>query len=397
MTIEVGALEQAYAKVEGSYGASAGSGGESLSATDAIRHLELSLSAKNNREPSPEKRGTPDEAQSLPRRPTQGFNLSSIMWEPSGTIGTISNVGKFIKAGFGAAHSFSLVTDINDASPTATGFTLTSVTGLAVDDIIIVTMPDGSREATRVLSIVSLTITCDELSTAPEDNAVVVAGITYKPASNITETLAVYKYYNAGGFKQATFGNVVDQIQATFDGTREVMLAIQGPGGRYADSNTPSNAPTEAPPQSKPASHTTVGAPASGMIGNFNVDENRFTVINVQVTINNNLELRNKELGTRYATGIAGRANLRKVNVRITFYCEDMLIFALATQSGITSQTGKLRFVVGDTNGGMLACVMPKVEFEIPDVGNEIGPKELTIDGVAYATSGNDQVFFSEA
>jgi hypothetical protein len=39
---------------------------DALASTDAIRHLELSLSGKLNREASPEKRGTPDEAQPAP-------------------------------------------------------------------------------------------------------------------------------------------------------------------------------------------------------------------------------------------------------------------------------------------------------------------------------------------
>jgi hypothetical protein len=45
----------------------------------------------------------------------------------------------------------------------------------------------------------------------------------------------------------------------------------------------------------------------------------------------------------------------------------------------------------------MLGAVAPSVEFEIPDVGNEIGPKEVTINGMCYATNGNDQLFLGEA
>lgn len=396
MTIEVGALEQAYADVEATYAVSAGSGGAALASTDAIRHLELSLTAKNNREPSPEKRGTPDVQQSLPRRPTQGFNLSSIMWEPSGTIGTISNVGKFIKAGFGGNHVLSLATTVAAGVPTATGCDLTSAVGVAVGDLIVFEMPDGTMEVTRIVTVAAPAITYDELSDAPAVGADALVGITYKLANTITESLSIYKYLNAGGFKQAVYGAVVDQIQATFDGTKEVLLSIQGPAGRYADSNTTSDAPTEAPPQAKPASHTTVGAPASGMIGGFFVGDTSFPVINCQVTINNNLELRNKELGTRYASGIAGRANLRQVMVRVTVYLEDLTLFALAVNSAVTAQPAQLRFVVGNTSGNMLACVIPAAEFEIPEIGNEIGPKELTLEGVAYATDGNDQVYFAE-
>ncbi len=397
MTIEVGILEQAYAKIETSYALTAGSGGETLSATDGIRHLELSLTAKNNREASPEKRGTPDTQQTLPRRRTQGFNLSSIMWEPSGSIGTPSNVAKFIQACIGAIHTISsgLVTTVA-SSPVTTGATLTSVVGLAVGDTAVVTTAAG-REATRIKTIAGSDVTWDALSAAPSVGGAVVAGVSFGLASTIAYTLSIYKYLNAGNFKQAVFGAVVEQMEATFDGTKEVLLSFQGPAGRYADTNTPSNAPTEAPPQSKPASHTTVGSPASGMIGTFYVGGNAFAVISVKVTVNNSIELRNKELGTRYATGVAGRGGNRQVKAQITCYLEDLRLFALAVASGITASSGVLRFVVGDTNGSMLACVMPNVVFEIPDVGNEAGPKMITLEGMALATSGNDQVFFGEA
>lgn len=387
MTIETGALEQAYAKVETAYAVSPA---DTLAATDGIRHLELTVSKKNQREPSPEKRGTPDVQQSLPRRKGFNWNLSQIMWEPSGTLGTIANVGKFLKAGFGSNHVISagLATTVA-AMPaaTATGCDLVSVTGLAVGDLIVFTMTAGQREITRVKTIATNSITYDALSAAPATPGAAVSGITYLLTSNITESLAIYKYYNAGNFKQANYGSVVDQMQVMFDGTKEVMLALQGPAGNYADSSTGGGTV-----QAKPASHTTVGSPASGLVGNFYVDGNAFLVIGANVTINNNLELRNKELGTSFATGIAGRANLRQVKVQVTFYMEDTRLIGMA--HSVTN--GVLRCVVGSVNGSMVGMVMPKVEFEVPDIGNEIGPKEVTIEGTGYATNGNDQVFMAE-
>lgn len=387
MTIETGALEQAYAKVESAFAASAATGGEALSATDGIRHLELSLTSKKNREDSPEKRGTPDVQQKLPRRQTQTWNLSSIMWEPTGSLGTISNVGKFVKAGFGSNHVLSLVTTVAGAAST-TGCDLTSAAGVAVGDMIVLTVGAGaSREVTRIKTVAGVSITFDALSAAPDVPGAAVVGITYGLANNITETLSVYKYYNAGGFKQAVFGSVVDQIEAMFDGTKEVLLALQGPAGRYADGSTGGGTI-----QAKPGSHTTVGSPASGMVGNFYVDGTAFLVIAAKITINNAIELRNKELGTTWASGIAGRANLRQVKVSVTFYLEDTNLIGKA--NSITK--GVLRCLVGQTNGSMIGAVCPSVEFEIPDIGNEIGPKEITIEGTALAVSGNDQVFFGE-
>lgn len=500
MTIETGALEQAYAKVETTYAVVPA---DALAATDGIRHLELALDSKKNREPSPEKRGTPDEAQSLPRRQTSTFNLSSIMWEPSGTLGTISNVGKFLKAAFGDQDTASLDTTVRAApAPAATGCSLTAVTGIEVGSVIALTVAAGLRkEVTRVKTIstaepsipppaaatpvqgiagnvdvglhnwlvvfvrplgdsqpgvaapltvagvasvvdfadiplgpagttarklyrtkvgapndyflvptgatlndnvtqvvaddtadaglgaalVFPAITFDALSAAPDAPGGCLCGITYKLANNVTESLAIYKYYNAGGLKQAVYGAVVDAIEVMFDGTREVLLAISGPAGDYADT-------TYGTVQAKPAAHTTVGAPASGMVGNFYVDGNSFLVISAKLRIENALELRNKELGTSKATGIAGRGNLRKITVEVVCYVEDTRLLTMA--NAVT--TGVLRCIIGQTKGSMLGMVTPKVEFEIPSIGNEIGPKEVTITGVGYATSGNDQVFLGE-
>lgn len=382
MTIETGALEQCYIKQETAYNVSPA---DAIVATDGVRHLELAIDSKKNREPSPEKRGTPDVAQMLPRRQTTNWDLSQIMWEPSGTLGTISNVGKLLEGGFGSKHITTLNTTIASGA-SATGATLTSGTGAAVGDLVVVTMPGGTREVTRLKTVAGAVVTWDALSTSPSVGAAVVTGLTYLLTNNIANSYAIYKYYNAGGFKQAAYGSVVNRIQAKFHGGGEVMLGFNGPSANYADS-------TFGTVQSKPASHTTVGAPASGLVGNFFVDGNSFLVISTEVTIENNLELRNKELGTSFASGIAGRADLRQVRVSVTFYMEDTRLFTM----GNGTTTGVLRCIVGDTDGSIVCMVAPKVEFERPAIGNEIGPKEITIEGMALATSGNDQIYFGES
>lgn len=389
MTIESGALEQAYAKIESTYAAAAVTGGEALAATDAIRHLQLSLGSKKNREASPEKRGTPDVQQMLPRRQTSQFNLASAMWEPSGTLGTESYMAKFLEAGFGAKRTLALNTTVSAApAPTATGCTLVSATGVQIGDLIVFTVASGARrEVTRVKTVAGAAITYDTLSVAPDTPGAAVVGVTFNEANNITKSLAIYKYYNAGGFKQATFGNVVDQIQFMFDGTKEAGLQIQGPAGRYADSS-----PGGGTVQAIPGANTTVGTPASGLVGNFYVDGTAFLVIAAQVTMQNALLLRNKELGTAWASGIAGRTTRRQVRVQVTFYLEDLNLLGKA--NSIT--TAVLRMVVGSTNGNMVAAVVPRVEFEIPEVPGGEGPIELTIEGMGLATNGNDALIVGE-
>lgn len=505
--IESGALEQAYAKLETTYAVSAVTGGEALSSSDAIRHQEMTINSKKNREVSKEKRGTPDAAQSLPRRQTQGWTLPTILWEPSGSLGTPSNVAKFLKAAFGSQHAITsgLATLIAASpAPTAGGASLDAVTGLSVGDLAVVTMPDGTREITKVKTIgvttgtpptaaaaalagagagnvengthsyrvvfvsasgdsqagtvsntvtvvdktangkVSLTaiqvgpagttarkiyrtaagnavtgpwkllttiadnttliyedntadasltttlslvyaVTFYDVSTAPDAADAFVAGVTFTQTSLITDSLSLYKYYNAGGFAQAGWGCVVEQLVASFDGTMEVKLNLSGPAGRYADNSTGTI-------QAKPAAHTTLGSPVGGMVGHFHDGTSRFEVLSVEITQANMLELRNRELGTAWASGIAGRTDQRNVRVKVRFWLEDL---GLIDRANNVSR-GTLRLLVGDTNGSMVGAFMPSVEFEIPDVDASNGLKEVEIEGYAYAVAGNDALTMGE-
>lgn len=384
MTIEVGALEQAYAKVETTFAADAATGGETLAGTDAIRHEELSLTSKKNREASNQKSGTPDVTTSLSRKQTSSFNLSRILWEPSGTLGTAGNQAKFLKAAFGAQTTPNLATTVASGA-SATGATLTSGTGLAVGDLVVV-LVGTVREVTRLRTVAGAAVTWDELTGAPSVGATVVSGVNYKLASSITESLSIYKFYNAGNFKQAVFGAIVEQTQFTID-EKEVVLGFQGPAGRYADSSSGGGTI-----QAKPGTHVTVGAPASGLVGGLHVDDAVFPIISLGGTNNNNLELRNKEAFQPWATGIAGRADKRVITLSITAYLEDLLLLGKAN----SVVKAAVRCLVGDTNGSMLGLVAPSVEFEIPDVGNETGPKQITFEGVAYAINGNDGLVLGE-
>lgn len=385
MTIETGALEQAYAKVEASYAESAATGGATLSATDAIRHESLSVGSKKNREPSSQKSGTPDVATSLPRKQTSSWNLSRVLWEPSGTLGTASNVAKFLKAGMGSQTAPNLATTVASGG-SATGATLTSGTGLAVGDIVFVEVTAGNWEATRLKTVVGAAVTFDALTSTPANGQAVRSGVNFKLASNLADSLSIYKYYNAGNAKQAVFGAVVEQLQINID-EKEVWLAFSGPAGRYADSSSGGGTI-----QSKPASHTTVGSPASGLVGSLQVDAAQFPIISMKVDVTNQLELRNREAFQLWATGIAGRKTKRAIKLTITAYFEDLTLLGKA--NSVTRAV--IRSVVGSASGSQLGLVAPSVEFEIPEVGDDEGPKVLTFEGMAYATSGNDALCLAE-
>lgn len=380
MTIETSLLEQAYVKEEAGYGTLA-----TPTATDAFRHQELTLDKKLNREPSPEKRGTPDRAQSLPRLPESKFELAAAFWEPSGVLGTNSYLWPFFKNGMGGRTAPALATTIASGAAT-TGAVLTSVTGLAVGDTVVVTLGTGARrEITRIKTIVGSTVTWDALSAVPDAPGAVVSGVNYALTSAHPTSLSIFKYNTAGGFKEAVSGAIVNGFTLSFDGAKEVGVKFSGPAKDYID---------PASIAALPGAHTTVGSPASGLIGNVYVDGAAFLVLSAEVTLENNSELRKGEIGTGgLGTGIINHGDFRNVKVSVTFYLEDVSLLTKARN--VTHCV--LRMLIGSANGSMVGAVLPNIEFEIPTLPATGGPKVVTIEGVAYsAGSGNDQIFLGE-
>lgn len=380
MTIETTLLEQAYVKAESGYNTLASPG-----STDALRHHELTLRKRNNREPSPQKSGTPDRIQSLPRGVTATWDLGGAFWEPSGTVGTPSYMAPLLKNGMGAQHAAALTTTVEASpSPTTTGCTLTSATGLAVGDVMVFTVGSGARrEATRIKSIATAAVTFDALSAAPDAPGAAVSGVTYNLASTVPTSLSIFKFHTAGGFKEAVQGAIVERIQLMFDGAKEVGVKMSGPAANYVRTGF-----------SQPGAFTAVGTPASGLVGNMYVDGTAFVILSAEITIDNNNDLRRDELGNGgVATGIINHKDFRNIGVSVTFYLEDTNLIA----KGEASTLAALRLIVGSTNGKMLAAVMPSVEFETGDIPASGGPKIVTIQGVCYmASSGNDSLFLGE-
>lgn len=379
MAMESHLLEQVFVKEETAFNDSTYT---TLAAADALLHRGAKVAGKNNRVPSPEKQGTPGRRSSLPRRKTAEWSVNGA-WQPSGTLGTGSDFDVLLKALMGSkVISGAGVTTTVSASPTptATGFTVASAAGLSVGDVIVVTLSSG-REITRIKSINVAALTVDALSAAPATGAAVVAGVTYKLTTAMPPSLAVAKFYTAGGAKECVGGALVDAAEFAFSGEEEVTASFSGPAARYRRTGF-----------TAPGSQTLVGAPVSGLVGHFALDGNLFPITEAKLSLKNNLGMRNKELGTAYASQ-AYRDQYREISVSVTFYMDDARLLDMAEASTATV----VRLLTGDANGAMVGAVLPKVEFEIPEVGsNETGPILVTASGVAYESSGNDAIFLAE-
>lgn len=380
MTIETSLLEQAYVKEESSYGTIA-----TVAAGDAFRHHVLEFGKKWNREPSPEKRGTPDRQQALPRLPDTEFDLSAAFWEPSGTLGTHSYLWTLFKNGMGVETAPALNTTIASGAAT-TGATLTSVAGLAVGDTVVVTLASGARrEITRIKTLAGSVVTWDLLSAVPDTPGQVVSGVNYKLSSSVPSSLSIFKYNTAGGYKEAVSGAIVNTFGLDFGGAKEVTVKFAGPARDKIVTGSIA---------AIPGGFTTVGSPASGLTGNFYVDGVAFLVLGAVINVEDNNQLRRGEIGTGgLGTGIIPHADYRNVKVSVTFYLEDTNLIGKSE----TITRAVLRLLIGNTNGGMVGAVLPNVEFEIPKIPGSGGPKIVTIDGMAYAAgAGNDQIYLGE-
>ncbi len=350
-------------------------------ATDAFRHHELTLDKKNNREPSPAKRGTPDRTDTLPRITETTWELGAAFWEPSGTLGTKSYLTKFLRNGIGSRTVPALSTTVASGGAT-TGAVLTSAGTLAPGDTVVVTLATR-REITRIKTVATNTVTWDPISAAPANGAAVVSGVNYVLTSLHPTSLQIFKFHTAGGFKENVSGAIVNQMAFTFDGSREVGITMGGPGRNRVRTGF-----------NQPAAHTTVGTPASGLVGNVMIDGAAFLVLSAEVRVENNSMLRKGEIGTAgLGTGIMSHTDFRNVTISLSFYLEDTNLLTKA--EAVTRCV--VRLLIGDTNGLMVGAVLPNVEFEIPSIPATGGPKVVTIEGVAMAaTAGNDSLFLGE-
>lgn len=354
-----------------------------LAATDAVLARTIQLTAAHNRVPSREKRATPDYVTALPRMATAGWSLSAA-WQPSGTNGTESDLAPLFEGLMGSkAGSGAVTTVAASPSPTVTGFTVASPTGMAVGDIIVVTLTTG-REATRITNIATAALTVSPaLSAAPASGAAAVCGVSYKLTTAAPPTLAVCNFM--GSLEEAVIGALVESAQVTFAKSDEVLVSFTGPGAKYLGQGTAS--------LTNPGSQTTVGAPINGLIADANVNGYVFKVTGVNVSLSNALALRDQDLGEAYATEVF-RGDRRTATVEASFYVEDTRIMDLAT----AFTKGGLSLVMGGTNGSMLAMVAPLVEWEIaPLPAGETGPAIMTARGTCYASStGNDSIVLAE-
>lgn len=377
---QIGRTGQVYAKDAATYGVA-----PTFGATDAVKHLDFTPGKSLNRQNSLERKGTPGLSDRFSRHVDAKYALSAYL-SPSGTLGVAPNGKVFYKHAFGAESVGSLSTTIA-SSPTTTGATLTSVSGLSVGKFALIDVTGVGPCGVIVKSISGSAVTWSpELPDAPTAGDTFKQGVTYTPSSllpapgfNVGRYLADHNWELSGA--------IVEKLGLSFDGNDECKFTASGPARDLVK-----------PAQSKPGSFTAVGGPVTGIAGYLYLDATALKATKFNFELNNMSKLINDSFGTQYAED-----HFRNGRRDVTFTLEQRLLSSAALYELAEDATDASLFVQAGTVEGRIICVYaPRIEFDIPDVQDPDGEIIPSYRGVCKETlagldgasvGGNDEIF----
>lgn len=378
-TYQIGRVGRVYGAQESSYGTSG-----VLAATDAFRHLNLRFNQNiRNRVNSPERHAHPSQIHRFTRRRTADYMVSGILY-PSGTINTVSDLDFALEAVFGQKTNVTLSTTVSASpSPTATVFTLASVTGLAANQPILINATNGGRQVRWITGLTGSEVTvAPALSAAPTAGDSVKGCIGYKLATALGSSLYFAHYLTSHSYEMN--GCAPENFKLTFDNNGEPMFELSGPAQKRTR-----NA------QADPATFTTAGTtPPSGLSGALRVGSAAEEFLKLSIELRNGIALDNVAFGTSQAQAMY-RDGKREVLVNIeTMVSNDVTLLDAA------ENTTDLQALVqcGTTEGSIIALLIPALELDTPDDPNADGTMVHSFRGLAKASStGNDELYLAVA
>ena len=345
-----------------------------LVATDAIRHIDVGMTWDPfARVTSPEKKQSPGAVVRLDRRSTGEFSLRSALLRPSGTLNTLPEADEILEAGFGSKTNVTLTTTVSASpAPTTTTATVASAGTLATGDGILITRA-GIKYVRILTNVIANALTwAPALPTAPTTGESVKGCLTYKLTTDLAISLFAAHYLSAT--KRSESGIGIDKLSLIFDGTEEARLTASGPAAAQE---------TDAV-QAEPAAFTTVGGnPPTGMVGDHYIDAVAVLHKTLTVDLANGLALRHSEAGVAVPTEVY-RVGRREVTIKEETFAEDETeIYDLAeagTDVSVLRQNGR-------TEGNILALYLPRVEFKVPDQGDDDGEVSWSFSGLALESA----------
>lgn len=375
-TYEIGRLGRVFTAKQSTFGTP-----PTFSATDAVRHVNVTLNKSLNRTPSKERYAHPSLLSKWTRRTTANFTLAGIFY-PSGTLATAPDNDDILECAFGTKTNITPLSTTVASAPTTTGATLTSGTGLTVGQAVLINVTTGSPATGRTLvwlqSVAGAVVTWSPaLPQAPAVGDSVKSCVNYSLATALPNALSIGHYLQSIS-KEGT-GAVVDQLKITFDANEEVMWEASGP---MKDRLTAA--------QTQPGSFTTAGTtPPSGLVGGMRIGSAAVDFLKLGITIENSMDLDNYQFGTSSAQGFF-RRNQRKVSLDLTAMLTSDVTLLTAAENGTDSNV--LRVQCGQTEGSIIGCYCPNVDFDIPEMPDGEETLELAYKGTAKGVSGNDEL-----
>lgn len=382
----IGRLRQAYAAEEVTYGTAV-----VLASANAFRQLDIDLmSNPKDRKPAPDKLLTPDLQRQITHREQASFDIKKALMWPSGVVNTAPELDVFLKHGFGTkkAGTLSAVTT-NETVASTTQFTLDTVTGLAVNDGVLINVTGVGPVVRFVTAIATRLVTvAPALPSAPTTGDTVKAGTTYKPATNPASSLVIADYLQLAvgpqAFSRELRGCTVDKIGIAFDANDEPTIQISGPAKTQLRSTA----------QAQPGAFTTVGsAMPSGILGGMRIGAAAYAFLKANVSLTNEMTVRNAEFGTASASAFYRRGR-RSVEIGIDAYVEDPSVLYAPAEA---ASTVAVLIQCGTTEGQIWAFYSPAVEFGLPSTPD--GENELvwSFKGLALGSgAGNNEIYLAQ-
>lgn len=391
----IGRLGRMYLKLEGAstYGTA-----PTFASTDVVRNLDLDLSYDPKAlKAAPDRLRTPDLQRQIVNRATASWALKRALMWPSGTIGTAGDAGldALLTHVMGATRRSAALSTTVASGATTTGCVLTSASGLAVNDPILINVAGDQQRVVFIQTISTNTVTwLTTLPTAPTAGDVVKSGVLYMPATDVPSSFSIGHYLGTsanvsrGGaaqtFNRQMTGCIADTLDLKFDANSEPELAAGGPGKAQATGQT------------EPGAFTTVGANIpSGITGAAIISAAAYAFMKASIALKNNSTVRNADFGASSANGYYRRGQ-RDVKLSLDAYVEDP---APIYNNALSGTAIPVLIQNGATEGQIWAVFLPKVRFELPSTPD--GDAELvwsfkgTALGGGTPTGSNDEIFIA--
>jgi hypothetical protein len=140
-----------------------------------------------------------------------------------------------------------------------------------------------------------------------------------------------------------------------------------------------------------PSPTLTTQAPIYGVDGAVSLDGGSTTVkfLSGSITLDTGVSLLNREYGDAVATDVL--LGKRAVTVSLSMLVREDELYLQSLWD--RKQSDNLRITLGDTAASLMRCNMTSVEMEPAAISTpETGESEVSVSGIAYGTSGEDEL-----